>query len=355
MKIILAFDSFKGCLSAPQACEAAALGVRRVCPDAEVVQLPLSDGGEGLVECLVHALELQWVEAEVHDPLMRPLRARYAVSADGSTAFIEMAAAAGLTLLDVAERNPMLATTYGVGELLLDAVRRGCHRVVMGIGGSATCDAGEGMLQALQGALPLPLQITVACDVRNPLYGPEGAAYVFAPQKGASPMQVQQLDERLRRFAALSEAERGISPQYAYHPGAGAAGGLGYALMAYLDAELRSGIDLVLTHLRFDQQLADATLVLTGEGSSDSQTLMGKVPQGVLQRSLRHGVPVHLLSGAVSDVEALLQVGFASVRSINASDSRPLSVLLQPSVASANLAETVAMVIDTNFNQNKLL
>lgn len=351
MKILLAFDSFKGCLSAPQACEAAALGVRRACPDAEVVQLPLSDGGEGMVECLVRALGLQWVEAEVHDPLMRQLRARYAVSADGATAYIEMASAAGLPLLTPAERDPVRATTYGVGELLLDAVGRGCRDVVMGIGGSATCDAGQGMLQALEGALRLPLRITVACDVRNPLYGPEGAAYVFAPQKGATPQQVVQLDERLRRFAALSEAEHDVSPRFAHHPGAGAAGGLGYALIAYLGAELCSGIDLVLQHLCFDRQLEDAALVLTGEGCSDRQTLMGKVPQGVLQRSLGRHVPVHLLSGGISDADALLQAGFASVRSINASDSRPLSVLLQPQVASANLAQAVAQVVNNHLNQ----
>lgn len=340
MKVILAFDSFKGCLTAQEACHIAASACLARHPGAHVVCLPMSDGGEGLVDCLTPSLQLRQVRVSVHDPLMRPITAAYAVSPDGQTAYMEMAAASGLTLVAPSERDPIGATTFGVGEMLLDAVRRGCRRVVMGIGGSATCDGGEGMLRCLRPSLPLPVSLTVASDVVNPLYGREGAAYVFAPQKGATPAQVEQLDQRLRQWAARCEAQ-GVPASLSHHPGAGAAGGLGYALMAFLDARLTPGIDLFLDAVGFDAQLHDADLVITGEGSSDRQTLMGKVPQGVLHRASLAGVPVALFSGAVSDRELLIQAGFAQVRSINEHCARPLSELLRPDVARQNLQTSI--------------
>ena len=340
-RIILAFDSFKGSLTATEACQAAARGIARCCPGADICCLPMSDGGEGMVDCIATAIGAQYVEAVVHDPLMLPVTARYAIAPDTATAYIEMAAASGLTLVPPERRDPTRTTTYGVGELLLDAVYRGCRHVVMGIGGSATCDAGQGMLDALHGHLPLPVDVTVACDVSNPLYGPDGAAHVFAPQKGATPRQVDALDQRLRGFARQAE-RAGVSPALAHHPGAGAAGGLGYGLMAYLGARLTSGIDLVMDAVGLDQYLLGADLVLTGEGASDRQTLMGKVPMGILRRARRHGVPVVLLAGHISDEAALRQAGFADVRCINQGDDRPLDVLMQPAVASHNLEAATA-------------
>ena len=341
MKIILAFDSFKGSLSAEEACHAAAEGLHTRYPDADIVEMPLSDGGEGLVACLARCLPLKHVSIQAHGPLMEEIEATYALSEDGTTAYMEMASTSGLTLVPEDKRNPLLTTTYGVGEMILDAQRRGCRHIVMGIGGSATCDGGEGMLQALEDQRLLfeaeEIRITVACDVNNPLYGPDGAAYVFAPQKGATTEQVIELDQRLRDFALRCEKAGLATHELAQHPGAGAAGGLGYGLMACLGATLHSGIDILLDTLQFDDQIREADFIITGEGHSDRQTLMGKVPHGVLRRAQRLHVPVHLLSGGIDNGEELLNAGFASVRSINEGDPRPLNVLMQPMVAKEKL------------------
>lgn len=343
MKIILAFDSFKGCMTAVEACAAAASGLRDRYPDAEIVSLPLSDGGEGMVDCISGALNADLVSVSVHDPLMNVINAQYAISPEGRAAYMEMASASGLTLVPQDKRNPLITTTFGVGEMILDAVRRGCTSIVMGIGGSATCDGGRGMVECLESCLPLPVEVTVASDVSNPLYGEDGAAYVFAPQKGATPAQVKLLDDRLRAFARETESRGFAKPSLAAHPGAGAAGGLGYGLMAYLKADLKSGIDLVLDTVRFEEHLKGADLVITGEGKSDSQTLMGKVPVGVLKRAENHGVPVHILSGAIEDASKLESFGFTSVHSINEKDSRPLAELLKKDVAVENLRRSVLL------------
>lgn len=361
MKVICAFDSFKGCMTAKEACHAAATGVRdrlaihhdQGIPDAEVVCLPMSDGGEGMVECIAEAVGAKMVSVMVHDPLMQIIEAQYAISSDGKTAYMEMAAASGLTLVPEDMRNPMRTTTYGVGDMILDAVKQGCRKVVMGIGGSATCDGGKGMIECLESHLPLAangcdpeypeqaehesIEIIVASDVGNPLYGKEGAAYVFAPQKGATPEQVKLLDERLRDFARETEAKGIALPCLANHPGSGAAGGLGYGLMAYLGARLQSGIDLLLDIIHFDEKIKGADSILTGEGKSDKQTLMGKVPLGILKRAKLQGIPVHLLSGAIEDADELRKAGFASIHSINEDDQRPLEVLMQNDVAKENL------------------
>lgn len=335
MKIVFAFDSFKGCMTAEEACHAAADGVRLACPEAEIVEIPLSDGGEGLVACVSRMMNVEPVTIEAHGPLMEPIRATYAVSQDGKTAYMEMAATSGLPLVPQEKRNPMLTTTYGVGEMILDATGRGCEEIVMGIGGSATCDGGKGMIECLGAhgffGFKMP-RIIVACDVNNPLYGENGAAYVFGPQKGATPEQVRLLDERLRAFERETLAQGKASRATAWIAGAGAAGGLGYGLVAYLDAKLRSGIDILLDLAHFDVLTEGADYVFTGEGKSDAQTLMGKVPKGVQKRR-----KAHLLSGAIEDRETLLRAGFLSVHSINEEDSRPLEVLLQKEVAMENL------------------
>ena len=206
MKIVLAFDSFKGCMAASDACKAAASGIHAVMPYAETLELPLSDGGEGLVKCVERMVPTHRVVLPVHGPLMEIVEASYAIAVDGTTAYMEMAEASGLTLVPESRRNPIEATTYGVGEMIADAAKRGCRTIVMGIGGSATCDGGKGMLDALYRLCPHPhCRIIVACDVTNPLYGPMGAAYVFGPQKGATAEQVYILDQRLRKFARETE------------------------------------------------------------------------------------------------------------------------------------------------------
>lgn len=347
MKVIVAFDSFKGCLTATEACETAREAILSVCPGADVVAMPMSDGGEGMVEALHHLPHARRVCARVHDPLMREREAEYLVD-DDATAYMEMAAACGLTLVEASLRNPLTATTRGVGEMLLDAAARGCRRIVMGLGGSATCDGGRGLVEVLEESgydfRSPTLQIDVACDVRNPLFGENGAAYVFAPQKGATEQQVALLDRRLRDFALETERRGLATASDAERPGAGAAGGLGYALMTYMGARMHSGIEMVLQLLHFDEALRGADMMITGEGRSDRQTLMGKVAHGVLSAAGRRGVPVHLVSGGVEDEALLREAGFASVRSINEGDPRPLAVLMGKEVAKRHLKDVI-----TNF------
>ncbi len=349
-KIVVAFDSFKGCLSAEVACQTAAEAIRSSHPSTQVIEIPMSDGGEGLVHAVkgymsaVHDVQLQSICLRAHGPLMEPVTAEYIISADGRTAYMEMASTCGLPLVPIDRRNPMLTTTYGVGEMLVDAFRRGAKQIIMGIGGSATNDGGMGMLQAIrdQGVKNNELPpITVACDVTNPLCGPMGASAIFAPQKGATPEMIPMLESRLRTFAEEAVAKGIATREMMEHPGAGAAGGLGFGLMAYLHAELKSGIDILLDIVGFDQQLNETDWVLTGEGKSDEQTLMGKVPHGLLKRCQKADVPIILLSGAIEDPHGQLAQAFHLAASINANDHRPLAELMRPDVAKQNLQHAV--------------
>ena len=379
MKIVLAFDSFKGCLSAQEVCWASKDGILSVRKDAEVVSVPLSDGGEGLVQCFLRMGKAREVSVKVHGPLMEEVEATYAISHDGEIAYMEMASACGLTLVPEERRNVMDATTYGLGEMMVDAWERGVKHIVLGIGGSATCDAGMGMLEALKSqhflsgdtskrVLPQPQNrcrrhrltdiddidqptsttsvLTVACDVDNPLFGELGAAHVFAPQKGATPEQVEMLDRRLRAFAMATE-EKGLAlPEDAFYPGVGAAGGLGYALLTYLGAELKSGIEVVMEACGFDEALRGADMVLTGEGCSDCQTLYGKVAVGVLRKAKEQGVKTVLMSGQVKEKEALMAGGFGRLMCVNEGDGRPLEVLMLPEVARENIRRTCQRLME---------
>ena len=369
-KIIVAIDSFKGCLTSTEANQAASEGILARMSEAEVVQVPVSDGGEGFLEALQTAMGGSIVEVNVKDPLMRPIVAQYLIQ--GDTAVIEIAKASGLTLLSSEERNPMVATSYGTGQLIVDAVRRGCKHIIVGLGGSATSDCGIGMLRAIidtfskGGSIPADaptrslwddvhelddVRFTIATDVTNPLCGENGAAYVFAPQKGATHEQVLALDARAKRFAEASAKHLGRDSQNM--PGAGAAGGLGYAFLQYMNAECRSGIDLILDTIHFDDLLQDADLVITGEGSADRQTLMGKLPFGILQRAQPHplppspkgegevcNVPVMLIAGRIADEQQLLDAGFSSVACINP-PGIPLEIAMQPETAKENIRKTV--------------
>ena len=311
-KVILAIDSFKGCLRSVEANRAAAEGVRSACPDAEIVEVPVSDGGEGFLEAFHAAIGGALVTVPVMDPLMRSISARYLLK--GQTAVLEVAEAIGLTLLSPEERNPMSASSYGVGQLVADAVKNGARHIIVGLGGSATIDAGRGMLQALTGIESLrDIRFTIAADVDNPLCGEQGAARVFGPQKGATPQMVRLLDDEACQFAA--DSARRFGYDRSGMKGAGAAGGLGYAFLQYLDAEFVPGAELLLETIGFDALVADASLVITGEGSADRQTLMGKLPMGILRHS--GGVPVCLIAGRVNDRPQLLQAGFSWVACIN--------------------------------------
>ena len=322
MKVIIAIDSFKGCLTSKEANEAAAEGIRKTYPDAEIVEVPVSDGGEGYMEAFHAAIGGRLEEVTVRDPLMRPITAKYLLR--NEMAVIEIAQASGLTLLTQEERNPMVATSYGTGQLVADAVRKGASHIIVGLGGSATSDAGIGMLRALIDTYAKhgqwddiealkDITFTIASDVKNPLYGEKGAAHVFAPQKGATPEMVLALDERARRFAEVSAKHFGYDRSQM--PGAGAAGGLGYAFLQYLDAKSISGIQLLLDTIRFKEIVKGADLIITGEGSADRQTLMGKLPMGILEQA--GSVPVVLIAGKTSDREELLNAGFSRVECIN--------------------------------------
>ena len=346
MHIVLAIDSFKGCLTSSEANAAAREGVLRALPEAKVTSIPVSDGGEGWLEAFHAAKGGTYVEATVCDPLMRPVCGCYLMQ--GEQAVIEMACASGLTLLRPEERNPLLATSYGTGQLVVDAVRRGCRDILVGLGGSATSDAGCGMLRALWDAFGealeplLAVSFTIATDVDNPLCGPEGAARVFAPQKGATADMIEELDQRAQAFAAESAQRMGYdcSPE----PGAGAAGGLGYAFMQYLHAQRRSGIELLLDAFGADDLFAHADLVITGEGKADRQTLRGKAPAGILRRAQQHHVPVTLIAGQVEDRAQLLEAGFAQVKCIHPSGT-PLKDALRPDVARKNIQSLMGVIV----------
>lgn len=326
--MVVAPDSFKGSLPAREVAESLACGLRRVWPDARIEILPLSDGGDGWVESMVSAAAGSFVDVSVRGPLEDEVEARYGlIDAGGvATAVIEMATASGLSLITEDRRDPRRTTTYGTGELIRDALDSGARRLFVGIGGSATNDGGAGMASALGarfadasgddlvsggGALAdldsvdltglddrlADAEVVVAGDVDNPLLGDDGASAVYGPQKGAGSDAVTELDEALSRFADV--VENAVGHEFRDHPGAGAAGGLGFGMMAFCGATLQSGVELALDTLGADRVLEGADLVLTAEGLLDSQTLSGKVPVGVARRAKRHGIPVVAIGGAV--------------------------------------------------------
>jgi len=326
MKIVIAIDSFKGSLSSLEAGEAVREGVLKADESAQVVIRPLADGGEGTVDALAVGLGGEMIEAEVTGPLGESVKAKYCI-VKGSTAVIEMAQAAGLPLVPAGLRDPMNTTTYGVGELILDAIRRGCRSFIVGIGGSATNDGGTGMLSALGfefldkngeriafGAKGLETlasvsaenvipelgecSFRVACDVNNPLCGERGCSAVYGPQKGATPESVKIMDEWLGKYAETAKAVfPNADPDY---PGAGAAGGLGFAFKTFMNASLESGIGIILDETELEKHIADADVVVTGEGRIDFQTAMGKAPIGVAKLAKKHGKRVVAFAGCVT-------------------------------------------------------
>ncbi|GLR08381.1 glycerate kinase [Mixta theicola] len=344
MKIVIAPDSYKESLSALQVASEIENGFRAIFPDAEYVKLPVADGGEGTVEAMVAATQGKIVRLSVTGPLGEPVDAFYGLSGDESCAFIEMAAASGLELVPPARRDPLVTTSWGTGELIANALDRGVQHFIIGIGGSATNDGGAGMVQALGarllnaqdeqigyggGALPQLARIDisqldprlrqcrfeVACDVTNPLTGEEGASAIFGPQKGATPQLVTQLDNALAHYAAV--IQRDLDIDVLHISGGGAAGGMGAALHAFCQAELRRGIEIVTEALGLDELVKDATLVITGEGRIDSQTVHGKVPIGVAKVAKRYNKPVIGIAGSLTaDVGVVHQHGLDAVYSV---------------------------------------
>lgn len=377
-RITVAVDSFKGSLTSMEVAEAFERGFVQIFPHCEVRKVCVADGGEGTVEALVQMLGGERVELMVADPLMRQVKVCYGVVDGGECAVIEMSAASGLPLLTPEERNPLITTTFGTGEMVADALARGCRKFLVGIGGSATNDAGVGMLRALGfrfldaagselvgggeileqifsiddsgvSAAVREAEFRVACDVANPLYGPQGAAYIFAPQKGADVAMVERLDAGLRNFAEAVRRYNG--EDIATLRGAGAAGGLGGGMKALLGAQLVRGIDMVLTAMRFEEIIEGSDLVVTGEGCVDSQTLMGKAPYGVLQASKRKGIPCVAIGGRVVMCDPLRDSGFTVIYPVSP-DAMPLEEAMRRDVAMANV-ERAALRIAEMLNMNK--
>jgi len=344
MKILIAPDSFKESLSAKEVAMAIERGIKRVDKNIETIKVPMADGGEGTVESLVEATEGKIVSVKVKDPLMRDIDSFYGVLGDGKTVVIEMAAASGLDLLSKEERNPMKTTSFGTGQLIKDALEKGYKNIIIGIGGSATNDGGAGMVAALGGKLldsngesigfgaedldkveSIDLselhkgirecEFTIACDVDNPLIGEKGASYIFGPQKGADKTMVKVLDRKLGNFGKTIEDTFGIS--ILQYPGAGAAGGMGAALISFLDGKLERGISIVTKETNLEEKIKDSDLVITGEGMIDSQTQYGKTPYGVAKIAKKYDKPVIAIAGGIGkDANILYEKGIDSIFSI---------------------------------------
>ena len=371
MKVVVAIDSLKGSLSSIEAGMAIRDGVLAAKPDAEVIVKPLADGGEGTTDALIEGMNGKRIDLTVTGPMGTPVNAYYGYLADSRTAVMEMASAAGITLVPAAEKNPLLATSFGVGEVMNDALQKGCRNFIIGIGGSATTDGGIGMLKALgvrfldengedageggqalakvtqidvSGLNPLlkECQIQVACDVNNPLCGENGSTYVYGPQKGVTEDMKKPLDEDMAHFAMVTSETLGND----YHdtPGAGAAGGLGFAFLSYIGATLTPGIELILDAVRLEQELPNADIVVTGEGCLDFQTAMGKAPVGVARLAKKYHAKVIAFAGSVTkEASACNKEGidafFPILRSVCT-----LEEAMDPANARANLTATVEQV-----------
>jgi len=337
MKFILAPDKYKGSLSGQEFCDAVESGIRKVFPNADIVKRPLADGGDGTIEVVGHYLNASSVAVNVKDPMFRDITTHYLLSDNKQTAFIEMSEASGYKLLKKEEMNCMDTTTLGTGEMIVDAMDKGAKKIVLGIGGSATNDGGMGMATALgysflgeDGNVLEPIgknlphvgkidcsavhpklkqtKIQVACDVNNPFYGEQGAAKIYGAQKGASKEEIAYLDEGLKSFAEVLKSVFDVDVQEI--PGAGAAGGVGGGAVVFLNAELTSGVDLVMQMAKFDEVLAGADWVITGEGQLDGQTFSGKTINGVIQAAKKNKVPIAAFCGSIDvSIEEMQQMG----------------------------------------------
>ncbi|WP_044018708.1 glycerate kinase [Thermoanaerobacter italicus] len=343
MKILIAPDKFKESLSALKVADSIEKGILKVFPKVVIEKVPLADGGEGTVESLVNATGGKIIKTNVKDPLFRDIESFYGILGDGETAVIEMAAASGLYLLKDYERNPMITTTYGTGQLIKDALDKGCRNFIIAVGGSATNDGGAGMATALGvkfydkdgreiglggGALSKIYSIDtsnldyrlkecrfiVACDVANPLIGENGASRVYGPQKGATKEMVKVLDKNLEHYGKL--LEKYFNKRIIDVPGSGAAGGLGAGLMAFLNAQLKSGIEIIIEALKLEEKIKEADIVISGEGKVDFQTAFGKTISGIAKLCKKHNKPLIVIAGTVEDIEKLYEIGVSSVFSI---------------------------------------
>lgn len=373
MNILIAPDSFKDSLSAKWVAHHMAKGIKTVLPHAKITQIPLSDGGEGLLEALVRPLNGKFIKVKVKDPLMRTIEAEYGIMDDGKTAVIEMATASGLELLKPNERNPLRNTTYGTGQLIKDALEKGCTKIIIGLGGSATNDGGMGMVKALGGKFlnqndePIAegggalaaldridlseldkrlsnCEIVSACDVSNPLTGPQGASRVFGAQKGGRPADLEQLDKNLSHYASVIQSDLGKDLKTV--EGTGAAGGTGMGLLTFLNAELKPGIELIMDELQLGKHIKATDVVLTGEGQIDRQTLYGKTIMGIAKIAKTQDIPVIAIAGKVDcDMESLYEAGLTAA----------FSIVNQPMALQESINQTGALIESGVINIFRLI
>ena len=375
MKAVIAIDSFKGSLTSTEAGKAIADEIQKHFPKCSTEIIPIADGGEGMLTVMLNTIGGKTQHLTAHNPCMERIQTSYGISADGSTAFIEMASISGLPLIRKEQQTPMETTTYGTGEIIRDALEKGCTRFIIGIGGSATNDAGIGMLQALgfefldKNQQPMGLggkvlekiafisvqkvhpkaknaHFIVACDVQNPFFGPNGAAAIYARQKGADDAMIEELDRGMQAFAQVILQETG--KDISMTPGSGAAGGMGGGLLAFLNAELRSGADLLLDLCQFETKIEEADIIITGEGRMDQQSLMGKIPGKILEAGKRKGIPVIAFAGSIADKEILESAGFKGLFATKP-DSMPLEEAMKPDIAIQNIKSTVASSLESLF------
>lgn len=373
MKVVISIDSLKGSLSSIEAANAIKTGILKVYKDAEIKIMPLADGGEGTVEALVEGMNGEERTISVNGPINKKVNATYGILKESNTAIIEMAQASGLPLVPRELRNPLNTTTYGVGEIIKEAIDKGCRNFIVGIGGSATNDAGVGMLQALgfefydennnlvgQGGKVLnqiksikidnrlkeldECNFKIACDVNNPLFGLNGAAHIYGPQKGATPVIVEELDRGLRNFAQVVKNDLG--KDIAQVPGVGAAGGLGFAFLGFLNSKLESGIKIILEEINLEAEIKDADIVITGEGRLDNQTAMGKAPIGVAKLAKKHGAKVIAIAGCTTeDAVKCNEEGIDAYFSI-VNRAMPLEEAMKKENASKNMIETTTQIFN---------
>lgn len=375
MKIVLAIDSFKGSLTSLEVEQAIAEVIHANHPDYIIDCIPIADGGEGTLSILLEQAQGTYHTITAHNPCMEKIDSSYGISPDLQTAFIEMAAISGLPLIKEHQKNPMKTTSFGTGELIRDALEMGCKTIILGIGGSATNDAGTGLLQALgyrfldkdgnelglggeilekvtdiDDSLRHPLlknaHFIVACDVQNPFFGTQGATCVYARQKGADDTMIALLEKGMQHFSKMIQDTTG--KDIAQIPGSGAAGGVGGSMLALLDAELKSGADLLLNTCRFEERTADADLIITGEGRIDPQSLMGKIPGKILQRGQTNGIPVIAIAGCVEDENLLKEAGFKKIYATRP-ENMPLKEAMEPEAAIQNIKETMLLVLGTEL------
>ena len=373
MKIVLAIDSFKGCLTSIEVENIISNELKNILPNCNISSIPIADGGEGTLSTISQNIKINTHYINAHNPCMEVTKTQYGISGDGETAFIEMASISGLTLIKESQKNPMETTSFGTGELIKDALDKGCRNFIIGIGGSATNDAGTGLLQALgfrfydkkgdllghggkilhkitdidSSAIHKRLKdahFTIACDVNNPFCGPNGASYIFAKQKGADENMIQALDKGMLHFAQIIHKKTGKDIKSI--PGSGAAGGVGGAMLAFLNCKLKQGAKILLDISGFHKKAINANLIITGEGKIDKQTLMGKIPYHILQEGIKSQIPVIAIAGKVEDKREVIQAGFKAIYQVTP-DFMNLEEAIKPEVARKNIQKAVKDLAST--------